>query len=161
MISKPIKGSDVTVYYKGKEKMLEENLADPYLVIKVPVGKYFLDTTRCELKMDNQGYEAFTHDLYDEKVSQIFENAEFNEFEVKKNQIVYVGDFMIALSTYVCLDKVEQLYFPSKVLSLASDKAEKAKTAFLETAAAAGVKDIDKFEFVSVASVKSNAEKNK
>lgn len=144
---KPVNGSDTTVYYVGKEKMLEENTNDPYWVLKVPAGSYELANFICSLSLIIPGYQDYRDPIYDLPMTKLIKRS--LNIQVQEKQIIYIGDYNTTLITFICLNKVEALYPFGRLGIELKDGFEEAKTAFINGADEKFKEKLNEYQFVS------------
>jgi hypothetical protein len=108
----PITGSDNRWYYRNAKK-LEWNDNNPYWMIEVPAGTYEVKSFTCVVTLTMNGYLPFNEKWIDAPVSRVMGRSV--NFNVQENQIVYIGDYQCSLASYICLNKITQLYWPWKL----------------------------------------------
>jgi hypothetical protein len=84
-------------YYSKDRNKFEQNKDNPYYLIKVKPSTYKLTEIIGTCEQEYQNFKI-TGELFKKDVSQLLRH-EFN-FRVEANQIIYIGDYFTAISTY-------------------------------------------------------------
>jgi len=142
---KPIINSTVSAYSK---KLLANNTQDPYWVLEVPPGNYGLTTVSFKISIIKSGYSNFEEkDMVTVPLSRDIKRDV--TFDVKANQIVYVGDYFAEFKTNIVLFNHTRFYPYNQFRVTLSDNFAKMKDDLLNHANEKN-KNINDCEIISV-----------
>jgi hypothetical protein len=143
---KPVTGSYGGYYHN--DKLLAQNSDDPFWVMKIPVGDYQIRDFICSLILRLPGYQDFRAAVVEAPVTKIVKKS--ISFSSQPKQIIYLGDYDMTFTTFICLNAGTQLYTFNNIKVNLENNFEAVKTDFLNGADEKLKEKLNGYEFISV-----------